>query len=473
MSQPRPRHNETLTLVIALMITVGVFLGIAGWLWRQMGGNMPGAILNGISTNPTIGGKTLQERSSGGDRLLFPLNAGPDKQQASRAIAQGDWQTAINSLQASLRANRNDPEALIALNNAQIGNSDAVAIGVSIPISTDPNGSLEILRGVAQAQEEVNRAGGMAGKRLRVILADDSNQPEVAKQLATLFVQQNVLGVVGPYASDISLAIAPVYQEQRLVAISPISSAVKLSGISPYFFRTVPSDYVAARSLANYALTTLQTQRVAIFFNSASSYSQSLKAEFATALSLGGGQTVAEFDLAAPGFSAAQAVQIATKQGAKALMLAASTNTLDQALQVMQVNQGKLSLLGGDDVYTLKTLEVGGRSAKGLVVAVPWHIAAPSSATFAQSSQALWGATVNWRTAIAYDATQALIAAIRQQPSREGVQQVLRNPGFTAPGASNPVRFLPSGDRDVTVQLVQVVPRPDVARSFDFQPIGP
>jgi branched-chain amino acid transport system substrate-binding protein len=40
-------------------------------------------------------------------------------------------------------------------------------------------------------------------------------------------------------------------------------------------------------------------------------------------------------------------------------MLAANTETLDKALQVIQINQKKLTLLAGDDVYTAKTLEIG------------------------------------------------------------------------------------------------------------------
>jgi branched-chain amino acid transport system substrate-binding protein len=52
-------------------------------------------------------------------------------------------------------------------------------------------------------------------------------------------------------------------------------------------------------------------------------------------------------------------------------MLAANTETLDKALQLVQVNQKPLTLLGGDDVYTLKTLEIGREQAVGMVVAVP------------------------------------------------------------------------------------------------------
>jgi ABC-type branched-subunit amino acid transport system substrate-binding protein len=50
----------------------------------------------------------------------------------------------------------------------------------------------------------------------------------------------------------------------------------------------------------------------------------------------------------------------------------------------------------------------------GTLVAVPWHIGANANTPFVQESRKLWGADVNWRSATAYDAMQALIAAMRR-----------------------------------------------------------
>ncbi len=71
-------------------------------------------------------------------------------------------------------------------------------------------------------------------------------------------INQEVLGVVGPYASDVTLAAGTVYTPGQLVAISPISTSVKISNFSRYIFRTVPSDFMAARALAKYMVENLQ-----------------------------------------------------------------------------------------------------------------------------------------------------------------------------------------------------------------------
>jgi branched-chain amino acid transport system substrate-binding protein len=255
------------------------------------------------------------------------------------------------------------------------------------------------------------------------------------------------------------------------VMISPVSTSVKLSNFGRSIFRTVPSDFVSARSLANYMLTQLQQQKAAVFYNSQSGYSQSLKSEFTSALALGGGQVISEFDLSSPSFNAADSYKQVTQQQAGALVLLPNSGQLDRALQVVQVNRQRLKMLAGDDVYAPKTLAVGGVAAQGMIVAVPWHILANQQTPFVQNSRVLWGADVNWRTATSYDAAIALITALGSQPDRQGVQAALANGNFAATGASGPVRFLPSGDRNQSVQLVEIQAGSRAGYDVEFSPI--
>jgi branched-chain amino acid transport system substrate-binding protein len=468
------QKNETTILVLSLLITIAVATGV-WWVINQLG-NKTNSVKPPGNPSPTTpgllsGNQSLEERISFGEKNLIPKLVSPQKRAGIEAIASGNFKSAVTNLEAALKANQNDPEALIFLNNARIGNQKSYTIAVIAPIGSNPNGSLEILRGVAQAQNEINQAGGIKGIPLKVAIANYDENPENAQQIATALVKKTeVLGVVGPFSSDMSLAAGTVFQSGQLVAISPISTSVKLSSFSPYFFRTVPSDYVAARALANYMVNKLQRQNAVVFFNSQSAYSQSLKAEFVTAVSLSGGQVESEFDLSKSDFSAAQSVAEARKQGVQVLMLAANTDTLDKALQVVQVNGKQLNLLAGDDVYTKKTLEVGGEAAVGMVVAVPWHIG-NSKSDFPRTSKQLWNADVNWRTALSYDATRALIAALDRNPTRTGVQQALSSSDFSTTGASGVIRFLPSGDRNATVQLVKIVPGNRSKTGYDFVPV--
>ncbi|WP_338421582.1 hypothetical protein [Nostoc flagelliforme] len=56
-----------------------------------------------------------------------------------------------------------------------------------------------------------------------------------------------------------------------------------------------------------------------------------------------------------------------------------------------------------------------------MVVAVPWHIQGDPKSDFPQKSRQLWGGDVSWRSALSYDATVALIEALKRNPTRSGV----------------------------------------------------
>ncbi len=465
------QKNETKILALALLLTVSIVGG--GFWWFTNNGVKLRATSIPIDPNQeTDSNLSRPDRISFGEKSFTQGDISPVKKEGVQAIAAKSYDKAIANFTSTLKLNQNDPEALIFLNNARIGSSKSYTIVASVPFGTDPNISLEILRGIAQAQNEINTSGGVKGVPLRVGIANDDDNPEIAKQLAySLVSDSKVLGVVGPNTSDSTLATGTIYTSGQLVAISPTSTSVKISNFSRYIFRTVPSDFMAARSLANYMVKTLQKKNAVVFFNSQSNYSQSLKSEFVSSVSLEGGQVSSEFDLSKADFSAAKSVEQATKQGAEVMMLAANAETLDKALQVVQINQKRLTLLGGDDVYTVKTLEIGREQAAGMIVAVPWHIQGDRKSGFPQKSRQLWGGDVSWRSALSYDATVALIAALERNPTRSGVQQALFSPDFSASGASGTIRFLTSGDRNAPVQLVKIVPGSRSRTGYDFEPV--
>ncbi|QKD81977.1 amino acid ABC transporter substrate-binding protein [Thermoleptolyngbya sichuanensis A183] len=471
------QKNETLPLILSLLVTLLLLAGGIWWFGRNLGFGGVGIGQGGSpsTSSPGQGGGAgrISDRLSTGAQLLFPEGASSQKQAAVQALANRDYQGAIANLEASLQANRNDPEALIYLNNARIGDQNSYTIAVAVPTATSANSALEILRGVAQAQDEVNRAGGIDGVPVKVMIVNDDNSPDVTPQVADALVKdRSVLGVIGHFGSDATLAAAPVYEAGRLVMISPTSTSVQLSGAGQYIFRTVPSDRFTAAALSRHMLERLRVQRAAVFYNSQSAYSTSLKNEFTTAVFSDGGQVVGEFDLSAAGFDSVASFDQAAQQGAEVLVLAANTATLDPALQVVAINRRRLPILGGDSLYNPRVLQVGGESAVGMVVAVPWILLADPNAPFVRSSRQYWGGDVNWRTAMAYDAAIALIRAISiGKTNRAAIAESLRSNADTIEGATGVVRFLPSGDRNQAMQLVEIVPSQSQF-GYSFYPVS-
>ncbi|MDJ0728849.1 MAG: ABC transporter substrate-binding protein [Crocosphaera sp.] len=426
------------------------------------------------NNNPSIS-ETFNIEITQGEKVLIKEQATDNKLAAAQDIAEKNYESAISKLTQSLQTYPNDPEALIYLNNAQIGDNKSYSLAVAVPIGTNVNGAKEILRGVAQAQQEINQAGGIKNIPLKIFIANDNNNPEMAKQLAQEFANNSdILGAIGHWSSDVTLASATIYQAEKLVVISPISTSVELSSFDDYVFRTVPSDRFAGDTLSRYMMNQLRQQKAAIFFDSQSNYSQSLKDEFTKSLFSDGGEVIAEFDLSQPNFTPDNSWQQAKDKGAKVLMLALTTNTLQSALDLIKINDQRLLLLAGDDLYNIEVLQKGGADAVGMIVAIPWHISAHQNEPFVEVSRRLWGGKISWRTALAYDATLAFVTALEQtpQPTRQNIQATLSQADFSFQGASGSVNFLPSGDRNKAVQLVTIKAnnRAEFGYEFDVVP---
>ncbi|MFS8904942.1 ABC transporter substrate-binding protein [Synechococcus sp. O70.2] len=426
---------------------------------------------------PGLGGGAQDLLLTSGERTLF-ADSSPTATAAAELLRQGNLSAAISVLEMGLQSNRNDPEARIFLNNARAQQQGSpLSLAVVVPISSNPNRAKETLRGVAQAQEELFQQGGIGGRLLRVVIADDGDNPERAAAVAkALVAQPEILGVIGHNTSDATLAAAEVYQPAGLAMISSTSTSTRISMLGDAIFRTVPSDQVAGTQLARYALNTLRLQRVAIFYNPNSAYSSSLRDAFASTLTSEGGIVLAEFDLSASDFNPQASLQRAVGQGAQVAFLAPTASVAEKALAVARENAvaGKpLALLGGDVLFSLTTLQEGGAAVEGLVVAVPWHPQVPRNRGFAQKAAQLWGGQVSWRTALAYDATRVFLQAFSQgATSRNAVLARLQDPNFLLQdGASGEVRFLPSGDRNAPYVLVRVEPGNRSGTGYDFVPL--
>jgi branched-chain amino acid transport system substrate-binding protein len=440
--------------IVFILLFLG--LGFGGYWWSQKASNPSNSSVSPNSQVPSLPNiPNILNVISIGDKILISDKLTPDKQAGVESMAQGNWNEAIAKFQASL-----------------IGNNNALKIAVSIPIGSNLDVAQEILRGVAQAQDEINRSGGINGIPIKVAIADDRNDPNLAAQIAAEFAKDNkILAVVGHNASNVSLAVAPIYQQNNLVAISPTSNAVNLSGIGSYIFRTIPNLRNEAFVLAQYATKTKNLATIAICNDSTSVSSQSLKAEFTDRVVSNGGRIAnTPCDFAAIDFSPDRIIPKFIAEGADGLLLLPNIDKINAATDMARANQGKLSLIGSSTMNTHKTLQLGQKDVNGMVINSIWHPDIDSANPFAKNAQKLWSGIVNWRTATSYDAMQAIIAGLRQNPTRSGLQQVISQQGFSVNGATGIVKFLPSGDRADTNMLLKIQPS-NSSTGYDFAPM--
>jgi len=432
-----------------------------------------------ISPQPTLPTPSPDGVSSG-EKLLVQTSALWSKQRGINEFADSNYPEALKLLKQSWREDRRDPETLIYINNALLKaiNAEYYTIAIVVPIRRNQDGSIlnanlaeELLRGIAQAQTEVNlgliaanennkdfpgqgflEPKAIRKKGLKVIIADDGNIKSYAVQRANYLVAQpDILAVIGHYTSDMTVETVDIYNRNQLIAISPGSTTEELTRKPrKFFFRTAPTTSIEAEALVN-QLIGVGEKKAAVFYNPNSPFSASFWEEFKKQFEAKGGSTFRisnYYDLSKNNFNAEAAIKEVEKAGKTALLVIPDgqvTNSLENAIEMIKANGDRNWIVGPWTLYEPRTLEVAKqlKSVKKLGISVFWHPLISFDKKFPHNAEKLWGGPLNTRSALTYDAARTLIKALEMQPepSREGMQKTLADPNFKAEGATGIIEF--------------------------------
>jgi branched-chain amino acid transport system substrate-binding protein len=129
-------------------------------------------------------------------------------------------------------------------------------IGFTLPLSGELSSIGKIWEKVVQlAMEDLNREVKACGLNVefRAVILDDGTSEEKALQNIQSFAQQGIKVVIGPAASAQVKAVKAYADSNKIVIISPSSTAPTLAIPDDYIFRTVGSDAGQAKVLATLA----------------------------------------------------------------------------------------------------------------------------------------------------------------------------------------------------------------------------
>jgi branched-chain amino acid transport system substrate-binding protein len=152
------------------------------------------------------------------------------------------------------------------------------AIFAKTGIAAEDN--LPSLQFVALAVEEINRQGGILGRKVLVIEIDNQSTPLGSKEAALQAVRLNVTAVIGPDWSSHCMAAAPVLQEAGIPMISPLATSPEVTRVGDYIFRVCFTDPFQGKIMAYFAKADLKAKTAVILTNISSDYSIGLAAVF-------------------------------------------------------------------------------------------------------------------------------------------------------------------------------------------------
>ncbi len=165
-----------------------------------------------------------------------------------------------------------------------------ITIGVAGPF-TGPNASFgeQLKRGAEMAVKNINAAGGVLGRQVKIEFGDDASDPKQGVAVANQFATKKVPFVLGHFNSSVSIPASDVYGEEGIVQITPASTNPALTDKAKFgnVFRVCGRDDQQGTVAGQYLAKNFAGKKVAVVHDK-TSYGKGLADETVKAMNAAG-----------------------------------------------------------------------------------------------------------------------------------------------------------------------------------------
>ena len=302
-------------------------------------------------------------------------------------------------------------------------NKDVVIGGVAPLTGEAATFGVSTKNGYDLAVAEWNAKGGVLGKQVKLVFADDKGDPAEGATVYTKLIEQDkACAIVGTVMSKVSLAGAPICQAAKIPMIATASTNPKVTGVGNFVFRACFIDPFQGTVGAKFAFDDLKAKKAACIFDVGNDYTKGLSEFFKTKFTALGGEVVG-FEGHATGTSDFKA-QLTKVLAAKPDVLYVSDYYSDVAIIAKQARElgFKGPLVGGDGWDSPKLVEIAGPAIEGCFFTN--HYAkedkSPIVQEFVKKYTDKYKASPDALAALAYDATNIMLDAINRAGSTDG-----------------------------------------------------
>lgn len=298
--------------------------------------------------------------------------------------------------------------------------ADNLKIGVVAPL-TGPgaeSGRFQI-NGAKLAVEEVNKAGGVLGRQLELVIEDDqTTNPGAVLAFSKLAGDKDIPAFVGSIRSTQLHAMAPdILKLGKPVMIGGTDPQLTRMG-NPWLFRCRPNDMYSARVIADYGVNTLKLRKWAIVHSTDAFGTNGMKNLVEALKKLGATPVLVQgYTNNSQDFTP---VALAVKQSGADVMGTYMTFEPDQGIFAKQLRQlgVKLSWVGSPTTATTTALKLAGPALYGSYAVVDFNRdASPEARAFAAKYEAAYKAAPDIFASWSYDAVRVLALAINKAKS--------------------------------------------------------
>ncbi len=346
--------------------------------------------------------------------------------------------------------------ASLAALSAEAQESRPVQVG-AVQILSGPIAApgISIRDGLVLALEDVN-AG--VGRKVALTVEDSAGSKEQAINVVRKLIgRDKVVAIIGPTLSEEMFAAGPIANERKIPIIGTSTTAVGITGIGPYVFRTsLPESDVVPVTLA-YAKAH-GVKSIALLYGNDSLFSKSgFDVMKAAAERIGLNILAVESFASRDADFSAQLTRIKALHPNAIGISAFPEPMTGVLLTARQLGFGKEALfIGGNSANTPKVGEIAGSAADGLIVGSPWFVGKddPVNQAFVAKFRARYNKDPDQFSAQAYDCMHILATAMNKAGAAEPerIRDALLLTNYN--GVMGPFTFTPGRDPASTEGVV-------------------
>jgi branched-chain amino acid transport system substrate-binding protein len=330
---------------------------------------------------------------------------------------------------------------------------DTIKVGIVLPLTGDQAKFGEIEKqSFDLALEEINKAGGVKGKKLAFLVEDDTGRPEVGRSVAEkLITKDKVVMLSGGYSSSVTAAVAGVAQQNRMPFLINTGSADDITEKGfDYVFRLNPAASEYSAAVEDFLTTVVKPKTVAILYENSKFGTSSAKA-FTESCEKLGIKVVLNEGYEHGGIDY-KPLLIKVKQANPDVLYMVSY-LMDAALLMRQSRELKLTpkvFIGGAAGFTLPEFpQNAGQAAENVISATLWHetLPLPGAMDYFKKFKAKFNKDTEYHGAEAYAAAYVIADVLKRAKSlgADDIKQALKETDMMT--VFGPVKFISYGKK--------------------------
>lgn len=350
--------------------------------------------------------------------------------------------------------------------------SHAAGSSVSVGLVADITGAssvygVSIRNGAQLAADQINKAGGINGHTLNLMVGDSATSNTQVIDLYQQFINSDhVLGIIGPTLSSEAFKADPIAQQSGVPVIATSNTAAGISAMGNYIFRMSLGEADVIPLTIKTAMKHLHFKKVAILFGNDNAFTKGDGAVFA-AVAKAMHLTVVDTETFATGDKDFK-VQLTKIKGAHPDAILVGALAPEAVLILIQGRQlgipTSVSFIGGNGFNSPAVISGAGKAAEGAIEGTAWFPAGKTMINqhFISAYKARYGKAPDQFAAQAYDGVNIMAAGIKaahttsdRSALRDALAKLKGVPVVT--GSTGTFAFTPTRDAGElgTVQIIQ------------------